>query len=153
MVFKTGKFFSASLSLTHYFNSNVPLIQKFSWTESRILPAWTSQMMPYLRGKELDLASLLELPTRGLSIGTFGAHIQPRVGLTNGSVKPHHSNATSSSWHLLCRSGQVILENDAKSKQEGLPMPSRRSAQPSNWLENPAQSTDVKTSTDSASKG
>ena len=145
--FKSGKYFAASHSLTNYFNTNFPLPQKQSWKESKIPPQWTSRVMSCLRGEMLDLASLLELPTRGLSIGNTGAHMPTPVASMHGSKAHHPSNATLSSWHSLQGSGQVILENDAKSKQEGLPTRLRRSARPSNWLENPARSTDRKTST------
>ena len=146
--FKTGKFFAASNSLTTYFNQHFPLPQNQSWTELPIPPRWTSRVMSCLRGEMLDLASLLELPTREPSTGSTGAHMPTHVASVPGSMIHPPSNATLSSWHSLQWSGQVILENNAKSKQEGLPTRLRRSARPSNWLENPARSTGRKTNTD-----
>jgi hypothetical protein len=84
--FKTGKFFAASNSLTTYFNQHFPLPQNQSWTELPIPPRWTSRVMSCLRGEMLDLASLLELPTREPSTGSTGAHMPTHVASVPGSM-------------------------------------------------------------------
>ena len=140
--FKDGKFFAAAQNLTHYFNLHFPLPQQQSWHECQLPPRLVSLVIACLRGEPLAMESLLRLPKLDRNTGRHGTGMPPPAELTQCSKTSPHCKETSPSMPSLHGSGAVLTEEELKSKFKASRMQFRPSPRPSNWLDNPAPSTE-----------
>ena len=135
--FTNGKFYTAAHNLVSYFNKNFPL-QNGSWIEFQIPKKIISLVISCLRNEQLPMEWLTKLPGLGRSTGNTGRNTHPSVEHSHSStiqISPN-SNVNSSSAPMLQGSGQVLTEEELRSKFKGSRKRSQPSPRPSNWLEN-----------------
>jgi hypothetical protein len=145
--FKDGKYFSAALNLSDYFNKHFPLPQNYYWREYRLPKGIVSHVISCLRGDISPMAWLLEPPKIGKSIGAIGANTAPSSTMNPSSKESPHSQETSWSGPLLQGSGLELTAEAIRSKFKASRMRSRPSARPSCWLDNRVRSTEHTKST------
>ena len=143
--FKNGDYpAAASSNLISFFNRQFPLTQAKSWTELILPSNLISRVIACLRGEQLPMVSLLRLPQIKKSTGHTGANTCPPAESTRFLTKSRlPSKKMSTLQHSLQGSGQECTVEELKLWLQELPMRSRPLARPSNWLENPAPSTNM----------
>ena len=139
--FKHGKFHMTNSTLLSFFRTNFSLPQNHSWTEWKVHKKLSSRVISCLRGKQLQMESLLNLPRLGKNIGSTGSRTPTSSKQIPISKESQNWTNQSSSQGTLHGSGQALLEWEMKSKFNQLLMPWRPSPRPSNWQENAVQST------------
>ena len=134
--FKEGKYFKAANDIVTYFNTHFPLPQNLSWKEYVVKPKLASRVISCLRGEQLQMESLLNLPRHGTSTGATGQHTAPPATQIPISPTSQPVKKQSSSQPLPPGYGPGLTVSEIKSAFKRSHRRSRPSPRPANWLDN-----------------
>ena len=134
--FKNGEFFHVHAKLVNYFNTNFPLPHNLSWGYFKEPKKLTSHVISCLCGEQLQMESLLELPSLGKSTGDIGQNTADPSKSTPTWKTSLPANEQSSSQIFPPGYGPGFTVLEIKSALKQSQKRSRPSPRPVNWLEN-----------------
>ena len=138
--FSNPYFTDSKKSFLNNFSLKFPLPQKHYWHECQLPKNWISRVTSCLLGRPLEMALWMQIPNQGKNIGTTGRTTAPCSNKNHTSDKYPQYNKTFYLHPLLHGSGQVILDEETKSKHKASHKHLLQSPRQSSWLANSPRS-------------